>query len=179
MTHMRFSTRYCVPRLTDADQPQHTRDCKRELLCAVDGFVLDLCRFDWASDASLVPTSARCLLEKASFLVPAKANGRDVACVVQASWEHSTLGPTAACKALRRDLIQRFEALLVAYSSLIKIPPAQADRCCNVKTSNTPVRLGGGARRRTIRCTCSIPGFRWMSVPLVKNSLKNQKINSQ
>ena len=62
------------------------------------------------------------MFEKAPLLVPAKSNCRDMACVVQRSWKHSTLGPTAACKALRRDRIQSFEVLLLPYSSLSKIP---------------------------------------------------------
>ena len=48
--------------------PTHTSEtAQQELQCDVDGFVLDLCRFDWARDASFATTSACRVFKTASI----------------------------------------------------------------------------------------------------------------
>ena len=143
MSLMKFSTKYNVSRLTNADQPNSpVRLCNRNFCVSSTGCDLICAGATENAMHRLCPRLHVVPFEKASILVPAKSNGRNMACLIQHSLQHSTLGPTANCSTLKSDRIQRFEALLDPYSSLIKTPWPMPIVVATSRHPTKPVRDG-------------------------------------
>ena len=137
MSLMKFSTKYNVSRLTDADQPNSpVRLCNRNFCVLSTGCDLICASATENSMHRLCPRLHVVPLRKRPFwFLPSP---------MVATWLawYNIPGNTRLWGQLRIAALSNLTASSVSklcsirYSSLIKDSLAHADRCCNVKTSN-------------------------------------------